>query len=404
MDMNARNQYLDALRSDYRHASKKAKGDLLDEAEQRTGSHRKSLIRKLTGTTLPRPRWRRPRQVFYDGPVVAALSHVWAIFDHPCGDRLVPLLATEVDRLRVLGELRCSDMVAAKLQQIRSTTIDAKLRPEKTRLRLRYQPHPPSAPHLYRQIPIKVSTEWDRTAVGHCQLDFVLHCGTSSAGAYLHSLALTDIATGWWEAAAQRGRTQEATHGSLEAIHQRLPFPLKELHPDNDSGIINDVIYRYCQDEGIQLTRSRPYKKNDNNSIEQKNWTHIRKLVGYFRHESAEEQAVLNGLYANELRLYKNFFQPVMQLTAKVRRGGRLHRRYGTPHTPYHRLLVSEQLDEAAEQRLRAQYEALNPAALKRRIDDQLSRLWQMGSEQEHIHRNHGLRQPSAPSVTCEIG
>ncbi len=403
MNMAARNQYLDALRQEYRHASKMAKGRLLDEAQKRTGSHRKSLIRKLHAPTLRRAE-RRPRRAIYDGPVIAALVCVWTIFDHPCGDRLVPLLATEVDRLRALGELTCSETVAAKLQQIRSTTIDAKLRPEKVRLRLRYQPHPPSPPHLYQEIPIKVSSEWDRSVVGHCQLDFVAHCGTSAAGTFLLSLALTDIATGWWEATAQVGRTQQATRASLEVIHARLPFALHELHPDNDSGIINAVIYGYCQDHGILLTRSRPYKKNDNAYIEQKNWTHIRKPVGYCRHETPEELALLNRLYGQELRLYKNFFQPVMQLQTKVRRGGRVHRCYDRPQTPYHRLMAAEQLDEAAVKQLRAQYEALNPAALKRSIDDTLSRLWQMGSEKEHNDRKDDVNRLSARSVTSYSG
>lgn len=403
MNMAARNQYLDALRQEYRQASKTTKGRLLDEAQKRTGLHRKSLIRKLHAPTLRRAK-RRPRRAIYDGPVVAALVRVWTIFDHPCGDRLVPLLATEVDRLRALGELTCSETVATKLHQIRSTTIDAKLRPEKVRLRLRYQPQPPSPPHLYQAIPIKVSTEWDRAAVGHCQLDFVAHCGSSTAGAFLLSLTLTDIATGWWEAAAQVGRSQQATRASLEVIHARLPFPLHELHPDNDSGIINDHVYQYCQDHQIQLTRSRPYQKNDNAYIEQKNWTHIRKPVGYFRHETAEELAFLNRLYGHELRLYQNFFQPVMQLQTKVRRGGRLHRRYDTPQTPYHRLLASKQLGSEAQAQLRAQYQALNPAALKRRIDDTLSQLWRIGSEQEQIHRKPGVPRLSARSVTCEIG
>ncbi|MGC8731049.1 MAG: integrase catalytic domain-containing protein [Halothiobacillaceae bacterium] len=368
--MAARNQYLEALRKAYeRAAGREAKGRLLDEAEERTGLNRKVLIRKLRAPAAGRkPGRRAKRKATYDGAVAVALVKIWELFDYPCGQRLAPVLKRELHRLRKLGEVLCSDEVAAKLARISWRTIDRLLRHEKQVRYLTVHRNPAVHPLLYERIPVKTAAEWDTSEVGNLQIDYVPHCGSSAAGHFLHTLSTVDIATLWWEGQAIAGRSQQATREGLDAIRVRLPFPIRELHPDNDSGMINDLMWRYCQDAGIRMSRSRPYQKNDNAWVEQKNWTHVRKVVGYRRLTTDAQREILNTLYP-VLALYKNFFQPAIKLKAKLRVRGKIHRMYGPAETPYERLLASGQLDNSTAARLKQLYESVNPAELHRRIE-----------------------------------
>jgi hypothetical protein len=172
------------------------------------------------------------------------------------------------------------------------------------------------------------------------------------------------------------GRSQEAVFKSLKRVRNRFPFVFKEIHSDNGTEFINWHLFRYTNKEKLGFSRSRPNKKNDNCFVEQKNWTHVKKFVGYFRYDTVEELQVLNDLYRNELRLYKNFFQPVIKLLFKQRIGGRIHRRYDYPQTPYRRIIESDQVGEMVKQRLMKLYVSLNPARLKRSIDEKLNKLY----------------------------
>ena len=187
---------------------------------------------------------------------------------------------------------------------------------------------------------------------------------------------VVDIASGWWEGEPIAGRSQTATKEGIDGIRQRLPFGMREIHPDNDTGMINDLLWRYCQQARIRMSRSRPYKKNDNAWVEQRNWTHVRKVVGYERMDTTGELRILRELYA-DLTVYKNFFQPVMKLREQVRVGGKIHRKYDEPKTPYRRLVESGQIPETAQKRLQTQYESLNAATLWRRIEQSRERLFQ---------------------------
>jgi hypothetical protein len=224
--------------------------------------------------------------------------------------------------------------------------------------------------------------------VGNLQVDYVEHCGGSNGGDYVHTLSLADIASGWWEGEPISARTQKATHEALQRIRQRIPFRIREIHPDNDGGLINDLLWRYCKQAGIRMSRSRPYQKNDNAWVEQRNWTHVRKMVGYQRYDTMPELMLMRGLYG-ELRLYKNFFQPTMKLQSKIRVEGRIHRRYEAASTPYQRLMESGQLTRQAKKRLQQQYESLNVANLKRKIDELRNRLFRMA---EGKSGNEGMK------------
>jgi hypothetical protein len=366
MDMHSREQYLAQLREEYRRASKKQKTRLLNEARKRTRLARKVLIRKLAHPAKLKQR-KPKRGVTYGVDVLTTLVEIWVLFDFACGQRLVAALRTEVPRLRTTGLLKCSDDVAEKLAKISASTVDRLLRREKQVRRVNRPRSATVHPLLYQKIPVKVAGEWDTDEVGNVQVDYVEHCGRSNGGQYIHTVSVVDIASGWWEGEAITARTQEATREALDRIGKRAPFRFREIHPDNDHGLINDLLWRYCRKRQIKLSRSRPYKKNDNAWVEQRNWTHVRKEVGYRRFDTTAELAALSALYA-ALRLYKNFFQPALKLKAKERVGGKIHRKYEPAATPYQRLLDSGQLSGVAEKRLRRQYERLNIVELRRDI------------------------------------
>ena len=395
--MHSREQYLERVREEYRKASKKGKTRLLNEARKRTRLNRKVLIGKLAHPAVERRKKKRgPRQASYSREVQAALIKVWEIFDYPCGQRLAPALRREVERLRQAKELVCPEEVAKKLETISAKTIDRLLAREKQVRGLRQNRNPSVHPLLYQRVPVKVASEWDTAQVGNLQLDYVFHCGRSTAGEFVHTLSAADIATGWWEGEPIMGRSQMATKEGMDRIRQRLPFRILEIHPDNDSGMINDLLWSYCQKARIRMSRSRPYKKNDNAWVEQRNWTHVRKVVGYRRMDTAGELAILRELYGC-FTVYKNFFQPTMKLVEKVRDGGKIHRKYDEPKTPYQRLIESGQIPAAARKRLKEQYESLNVAKLRRQIEELRNRLFQQldnknGAEPAPKRRGPGIR------------
>lgn len=376
--MHSREQYLAALREEYLRGSKKQKTRLLNEARKRTKLNRKVLIRKLTRVpAAAEEAKRRVRGARYGVEVKAPLIKIWELFDFPCGQRLAPVLREQTERLRASGGLKCSQEVARLLQEISPKTIDRLLAREREVRCLQQQRRPPVHPLLYQRVPVKTAGEWDQQQVGNLQLDYVLHCGRSTAGEYLLTFSATDIATGWWEGEPQMGRSQKATQESLERIRQRLPFRVREVHPDNDSGILNDLLWNYCRRHRIAMSRSRPYQKNDNAWVEQKNWTHVRKVVGYGRFTTAGQGEVLRALYAAAAD-FRNFLQPTMKLQEKVREGGKVRRVYEEPRTPYQRLLQLGKLQPPQRRELAQRYQSLDPVKLRRRIEQLRTELFDL--------------------------
>lgn len=365
--MNARRQYLEEVGKAYGRADDKGRGKLLDEVEERTGLNRKYLIRVLNHPRRKEPGKVRKRKAAYGAEVVTALIEVWDIFDQPCGQRMVPALRNELDRLRRLGEVQCSATVAGQLKTVSASTIDRLLRREKGVRHLRRNRNPHVQRLISQRVPVKVAAEWDTSEAGNIQVDFVAHCGRSTGGDYIHTISAVDIATSWWEGHAIPVRSQHAAKEGLTAMKPRFPFRLLELHPDNDSALLNDLLWDWTQEEKIRLSRSRPYKKNDNAWVEQKNWTHVRKMVGYRRFDMTGELRLLNEIYA-VMRLYRNYFLPAMRLKSKTRVEGRIKRQYDASQTPCQRALASPQVSAEKKQELKAVYEALNPAELNRRL------------------------------------
>ena len=398
MDKEAKKQYMDTLRERYFAGSKKEKGTILSEYCRNTQEERKYASKKFNyKVKLKSKETRKKRSCFYDSSVVTILVEIWKIFDCPCGQRLEGLLETEVDNLRRLKEIVCSDKVANKLKRMKSATIDRRLDHEKSVLKLKGKYQKKSS-FLLSTVPIKTSADFDRNIVGNIQVDFVESCGTSVSGEYINNLSTCDIFSSWWEGEAVMGKGQTGALLGLADCRQRMPFNWKEFHPDNGTSLLNFAVYAYAEKEKLDYSRSRPYHKNDNCFIEQKNSTHIRQVIGYLRYDTKAEQDCLNDLYHNELRLYKNFFQPVIKLESKERIGGKIKRKYGKAKTPYHRLIESDQISEKEKEELIVIYQSLNPALLKRIIDKKLDNLFKIYQKKQG-RENVSLTKKLKPSL-----
>jgi hypothetical protein len=207
-------------------------------------------------------------------------------------------------------------------------------------------------------------------------MDLVFHCGSSAEGHHLHTLSTTEIASGWWEGEAVMGRGQRPVFEALKSIRERTPFSWLGFDSDNDSAFLNGHLLRYSQQHRLAFTRSRPMRKNDNAYIEQKNYTHVRRPLDYLRYDTEQELRIINHLYRKELRLFKNFFQPVMKLKRKDRIDGHLRRVYEQAKTPYQRLLDSGQLSRSQQDELKRLYGRLDPVQIKKGMDDKLDALY----------------------------
>lgn len=396
MNMESRNQYLIELRSEYlKSKSKKKRGELLDEAEKRTKLERKYLTQKLKPkSNLDKLKSERKRnKQYYDNLMKPALVVMWKIFDNACGQRLETSLRDETDRLRLQGELICSDEIADKLKTISSATIDRKLKHQK-QIELAKKKYGKKHPLLYQSVPVKVFAEQDRSVLGNMQIDLVEHCGASASGQFVNSLTATDIFSGWTEQSAVMGKSQENTQVGIDLARSRCPFAWKEIHSDGGMEFINAHLYKYTVGTDLGFSRSRAYKKNDNCLVEQKNNTHVRRLVGYLRYDTFLEQDMLNDLYQNELRLYKNFFSPQNKLILKERAVGKIHRVYDKAKTPFQRLMEAD-IPEAKKQELRVIYQSLNPAELKRNIDKKLNMLYKFYEQKNNSQKVDTKKQIS---------
>jgi len=340
---------------------------------------------------------RKKRKCFYGNDVITVLVEIWKIFDYPCGQRLEEILDTETENLRRWKEIVCSNEVAKKLKKMKSATIDRRLDHEKEVLKLKKKYRKKSS-FLLSNVPVKTSADFDRNIVGNVQVDFVESCGTSASGEYVNNLSICDIFSSWWEGEAVMGKGQQGAIIALDRIRKRMPFDWKEFHLDNGTNLLNFAVYAYAEKEELKYSRSRPYHKNDNCFIEQKNSTHVRQVIGYLRYDTQAELDCLNDLYQNELGLYKNFFQPVIKLKSKERIRGCLKRKYDRTKTPYRRLIESDQISKEEKETLTATYHSLNPAELKRTIDKKLDNFYEIYKKKKG-QENIKLTNKLTPSI-----
>lgn len=352
----------------YAKAPKKVKSAMLDELCALTGWTRRHARRALTGAAEGvAASSRLPRERTYGPEVIEPLTAIWATLNGPAGKRLAPFMAEAIEALERHGELELAPEVRRKLLQISAATIDRALGPARSRLRVRGRSGTKPGSLLRRQIPIRTFADWDDARPGFCEVDLVAHDGGDASGEFCQTLDLTCVATGWTEVRPLVNKAQRWVHEALVDIERTLPFPLRGLDSDNGAEFINHQLLRYCEQRRITFTRSRPYRKNDNCFVEQKNWPVVRQMVGYARYDTPGELACLRELYSH-LRLYVNFFQPQMRLVSKTRRGATVTKRYDRARTPYRRILEHPEVPVETKDALTRAYLELNPAALKREI------------------------------------
>jgi len=284
--------------------------------------------------------------------------------------------------LRRHGESTMSAEVETQLCQISPSSVDRLLKPWRRLGGRRPFSTTKPASLLKSSITIRTFADWQEERPGFLEADLVSHCGESAEGFYLNTLSTVDVATGWSECVGVWGKGQERVGGAVHRVRQRLPFPLLGLDSDNGSEFINQHLFGYCQREKITFTRSRSYKKNDSCHVEQKNWSVVRRLIGYDRYNSKAALEALNRVY-DLTRLYVNFFQPVMKLVSKTRHGAKVHRVYDRARTPYQRLLEAGVLTESKRQELTAVYHSLNPVLLLKQINQNLESLWNLAEQKQ---------------------
>ena len=376
MSIDERRKYLKLILPRYLKAKRRERGELLTEMEKVTGLHRKSLVRLMHMPSLTRapkkPRFKRRK---YGSAVADVVRVVWESLDYVCAERLTPVLLDTARQLARWDELVLTSEVAEKLSFISRATVQRLLQRFQmdTPKLPRRKPQPPN--RLLRAIPMG-RLSWDTDLPGSFETDLVHHCGVVAAGEYVHTLQLVDIATGWSERVAILGRSQTAMVKGFKRVQERLPFPIKHLHPDNGSEFFNDHLIRYFGEEvtGLRLSRSRPYRKNDNRFVEQKNSTLVRAYVGYERLDNGGQCAALNALY-DQLWLYYNLFQPVMHMVEKEVTEGKLRRKHDQAMPPYQRLLSSGILSAYQKARLASLYTGTNHRQLRNAIYDTIENL-----------------------------
>jgi hypothetical protein len=376
MTLDERRKYLQLMKPRYSLAEKAERSRLLTEMEHVTGMHRKSLTRLLHAPSLERKKRSKQRQRSYGPAVEGVVLCVWESLDYICAERLTPALLSTAKHLNRFGVVRLTPEVEKQLASISRATVARLLHKHRSRNRRLPQKGPERANQVTKGVPMG-RIPWHTAQPGHFEVDLVHHSGQTAVGDYLHTLQLVDVATGWSERVAVLGRGQRAMEAGFRHILARLPFVVQELHPDNGSEFFNHHLVRFWKEKvvGVQLSRSRPYQKNDNRMVEQKNDTLVRQYLGYGRLDTPEQLEAVNTLY-ERMWVYYNLFQPVLHLQAKELIGDKVKRKWDAARSPYERLLASAVLSQEQQERLERLYLQTNPLALRQEIYQRLAVLW----------------------------
>jgi hypothetical protein len=405
MTINERRKYLHKMRKRYRKAGRKEKGRLLDEMEQVTELHRKYLIELLKRDLKRKPR-RKQRGRTYGSEVDDALRVIHESLDYICAERLTPNLVWMAQHLARHGEMETSDELLEKLEQISISTTGRVLQRIRQDVPRLPRKGPGGTRKLAQDIPM-VRIPWDTATPGHFEVDLVHHCGSTASGEYMCTLQIIDIATGWSERVAVLGRGYRVMEHAFRTILRRLPFPVHEIHPDNGSEFLNHHLLHFWGEivQGVKLSRSRPFHKNDNRHVEQKNSTLVRAYLGYDRLDSVAQTLATNQLY-EKMWIYYNLFQPVMHLREKevVRGYGsptRIVRRHDQARTPFDRLCATDAILPEHQALLAALRNRTNPRLLRQQIYAAIDYIFSLPGATpgitEDVHKT--LRSPSSSHV-----
>jgi hypothetical protein len=376
MSQRSKRELLEEIRPRYLKAKKAKKKTMLDEFVAATAYHRKYAIRILKHGHPRKSGKKHGFHKVYQGEVVVALEQIWEVCGRICSKRLQPFLPEMVKVLERCGELTLPAETKRLLLQMSSATIDRCLGPAHFE-----HPHGLSTTKpgslLKKAIPVRTYTPWNEDQPGFLEIDLVAHCGGSVEGQYINTLTCVDLSTGWIECLAVHHRSQQAVFEAIQTMRIYLPFLLLGLDSDNGNEFINDLLYQYSLSEKITFTRSRPYQKNDQAHVEQKNWSVVRRLIGYDRLETEAEYLLLQSIYA-DLRLYTNFFQPVLKLVSKEHVDKKLLKHYDTAATPFQRVLAAIDIPFETKARLTNLCVQLNPVQLRTTIDAKVAKLWKI--------------------------
>lgn len=394
ISMTTRKELVEALRVRYGGAAFGERIKILDEFVALTGYHRKHAIRVLreevtkTGAAPARNR-------LYDEAVRQALTMLWEAADRVCGKRLKALIPVLVDAMERHGHLDMDPIIRSKVLQVSAATIDRMLAAARLHIDGQRKRRKGVGSAIRRSIPVRTFSDWRDPPPGFFEIDMVEHCGgPKTDGDYVHTLTMTDIATGWTECVAMRMREQMLIVGAFEQVAGELPFAMLGVDSDNDSAFMSESVFDYCKGHGLVQTRSRAYKKNDQAWVEQKNGSIVRRLVGYGRLSGVEATKALATLYDSS-RLYVNFFQPSFKLKSKTRDGARVHKIYFQPATPCERLLAHASIEPAIKTRLKAQFESLDPVRLLQDIRGAQQTLSEIAA--------HGAPSGAAPARSPDV-
>jgi len=358
----------EAAAARYQLASKRGKSRILDELCANTGWHRSHARKALTAALQPKiVTARSPRPVKYGPEVIAALTVCWTVLGMPVGKRLAPMLTELVAVLRHFRELVISDETAALLVSMSAATIDRRLASERAKQKIKGRVGTKPGSLLKSQIPVRTWAEWDDAVPGFVEIDTVFHDGGNRGGGHAFTLTVTDIATGWTENRSLPDRAAKTVLAALNDIAARMPFPILGVDCDNGSEFINDDLLAWCQDRGITFTRARPGNKNDGCHVEQKNWTVVRTVVGYYRYDTASELLLLNEIWQLQSKL-TNYFHPQQKLISKVRTGAKVSKKHDKATTPFHRATDHPGMPVERIVALTRTYSLINPAATQRQI------------------------------------
>ncbi len=360
-----------------RAGSKKEKGAILDEVCEMTGWHRKHAIRVLSGKASPAgaARGRRGPKPKYGVEHRRVVGRVWAILDFPCSKRLKAGMRDVVEALRRSGhDLGVSGRVEREVCEMSASTLDRMLAHDREAMAPKGRSTTKPGSFLKSQIPIRRGRDWDDAALGFMEIDTVAHGGGSARGEFCFTLDATDVASGWTELRAVRNKAEVHTLGAMRAIRERMPFELLGIDSDNGSEFINAHFLRYCEAEGLVFTRGRPYTKNDGCFVEEKNWSVVRRVVGYARYEGDEACALLNDIYDRQ-RILANYFMPSQKLVSKTRDGARVVRFHDDALTPYRRIMKMRGVGKAARDRMRSEFKSADPLALRLEVHELTQRL-----------------------------
>ena len=364
--MKTRNEVIEDQKAKYRLATKKVKSQILNSLVVSTGLSRDRLARKLKDTNKKtiRVKHNSGRKVIYDDSIVRELKRLWELLDYPCGKRMAAAMSPLLDALERHHSMSFQAEILIKLRTMSASTIDRLLFRVKQGLTLKGRSTTKPGTLLRQNIPLRLGTQWDDAKPGFTEIDLVAHCGASAVGEYVNTLDVTDIVTGWTETRAVVNKAQKHVFDALLYIKQQLPFPLLGIDSDNGAEFINNQLFRYCKTENILFTRGRSYQKNDNCHVEQKNWSIVRRNIGYSRYEGWASVDILNAYYDN-LRLFSNYFLPQAKLLHKHTIDNKTFKKYEIPLSPYQRILNSSEFSCIKKKELELVFLSLDPVELK---------------------------------------